>query len=38
MLLSALIKEFGLDFIDWKEVFKEVLPPKILDMNLKLLD
>lgn len=38
VLLSALIKEFGLDFIDWKEVFKEVLPPKILDMNLKLLD
>lgn len=37
VLLAALIKECKLDFVDWKEVLKEVLPAKILEANLKLL-
>ena len=34
VLLAARIKECGFDFVDWAEVFKEVLPAKILDANL----
>lgn len=37
VLLDALIKEFDLNFIDWKAVLQESLPEKILQANLKLL-
>lgn len=36
-LLAEAIKVCKLDFVDWKEVLKEVLPEKILEANLKLL-
>ena len=35
VLLGAMIKATGMTDIDWEEVLKEVLPEKILDINLK---
>ncbi|HAJ93710.1 MAG TPA: indolepyruvate oxidoreductase subunit beta [Synergistaceae bacterium] len=35
VLLGALVKAMGLEDIDWESVLKELIPPKLLDLNLK---
>lgn len=35
VLFGAMVNALGLTNIDWEEVLKETLPPKILDINLK---
>lgn len=35
VLFGAMVKALKLDDIDWKDVLKETLPAKILDINLK---
>lgn len=35
VLFGAMVKALGLTNIDWEDVLKETLPPKILDINLK---
>ncbi len=35
VLLGALVKAFKLDEVNWEEVLTEVLPPKVLDVNVK---
>ncbi|NLW61857.1 MAG: indolepyruvate oxidoreductase subunit beta, partial [Synergistaceae bacterium] len=33
--LGALVKAMGLEDIDWESVLKELIPPKLLDLNIK---
>ena len=35
VLLGALVKAMGLEDIDWESVLKELIPPKLLDLNIK---
>ena len=35
MLLGALVKAMGLEELDWEDVLKELIPEKLLDLNLK---
>lgn len=35
VLLGALVKAMELEDIDWESVLKELVPPKLLDLNLK---
>ena len=35
VLLGALVKAMELEDIDWDSVLKELVPPKLLDLNLK---
>lgn len=35
VLFGALVKAFNLTEVDWKEVLKEILPEKMLDINIK---
>lgn len=35
VLLGALVKAMGLEDIDWESVLKELVPPKLLDLNIK---
>lgn len=35
VLLGAMVKAMGLENIDWESVLKELVPPKLLDLNLK---
>lgn len=35
VLLGALVKAMGLEDIDWEAVLKELIPPKLLDLNIK---
>ncbi|NMA93168.1 MAG: indolepyruvate oxidoreductase subunit beta [Clostridiales bacterium] len=35
VLLGAMVRAVGLDDIDWEQVLREQLSPKILDLNLK---
>ena len=35
VLLGALVKALGLENLDWKSVLTELVPPKLLDLNLK---
>lgn len=37
-LLGALIKKLGIDTIDWKEIVKNSVPQKVVDVNLKAYD
>ena len=38
VLLGALVKALGLQNLDWKSVLTELVPPKLLDLNLKAFD
>ena len=38
VLLGALVKALGLENLDWKSVLTELVPPKLLDLNLKAFD
>jgi len=35
VLLGALVKAFELTEVDWKEVIREIIPEKMLDINIK---
>ena len=35
VLLGALVKAMGLEELDWEDVLKELIPEKLLDLNLK---
>lgn len=35
VLLGAMVKAMELEDIDWKSVIKEIVPPKLLDLNLQ---
>ena len=35
VLLGALVKAMGLEDLDWDSVLKELIPEKLLDLNLK---
>lgn len=35
VLLGALVKALGLENLDWQSVLTELVPPKLLDLNLK---
>ena len=37
VLLGALIKAMGLEGLDWTEVLRDVVPPKLFDLNVKAL-
>ena len=37
VLLGALIKAMGLDSLDWTEVLRGIVPPKLFDLNVKAL-
>ena len=35
VLLGALVKAMGLEDIDWESVLQELVPPKLLELNIK---
>ncbi len=35
VLLGALVKAMGLEEIDWESVLQELVPPKLLELNIK---
>ena len=35
VLLGALVKAMGLEALDWDSVLKELIPEKLLDLNIK---
>lgn len=35
VLFGAMVKALGMDEIDWEDVLREQIPPKLIDLNLK---